>query len=185
MVTHAIDDPVDRTGPAEDGSVGSGCGGDGPELVHGVGGGHLVGLGQGEVVEDGPHQIVHRAARRHEGLADVHDLGRPGAEQMDSEQLAVDRGDQELEDAVGVAQDLSPSEVAVAGEPDLVGDGGSPSASAARLPGAASACSVEATASETKGSTSSGEHRWSRVIETKGMGHSRTQALVLNPEGWR
>src|SRR5262249_15191026 len=63
----------------------SGHAGDLAHLVGRVQGGHLVGLGQRRVVEHGVDQVVHGAATAHHGLADMHKLGRPGAEDVHAE----------------------------------------------------------------------------------------------------
>src|SRR5579859_6783047 len=88
--------------------------GDLAHLVHGVQGGDLVRLGQGRVVEHRVDQVVDGAAAAHDGLADVDELGGPGAEHVHAEQPVVIQADQELEHAVGIADDLAAGQLAVA-----------------------------------------------------------------------
>src|SRR5262249_26005247 len=71
------------------------------------------------IVEHGIYQVIYGPAAAHHGLADVDKLGRPGAEHMDPEQLAVLQADKQLEHPVGVADYLAAGQLAVAGHTDL------------------------------------------------------------------
>src|SRR5580704_19573255 len=95
--------------------------GDLPHLVHRVQGGHLVGLGQGRVVEDGVDEVVDRTAAAHDGLADVDQFGGTGAEHVDAEQVPGVQRHQELQDPVGIADDLPAGQFPVARDADLEG----------------------------------------------------------------
>ena len=97
--------------------------GDGPQLVGHVQRGHLVRLGQGRVVEHGVHQVVDGAAAAHDGLADVHQFGGVGAEDVDAEDLAGVGVHDQLQHPVRVAGDLAAGQFAVAGDADLERDG--------------------------------------------------------------
>ena len=78
-----------------------------PQLVHHIEGGDLVGLGEGRVVEDGVDQVLHGPTAAHHGLADVHQLGGGGAEDVDAQNLQVLGGHQQLQHAVRVTGDLA------------------------------------------------------------------------------
>ena len=83
----------------------------------------LVALGQRRVVEDRVDEVVDGAAAAHHRLADVDQLGRAGADARGRRAVgAVLRGDQQLEHAVRVADDLAAGEFAVAGDADLERD---------------------------------------------------------------
>src|SRR5271157_4966069 len=99
----------------------SGEAGDLPHLVHRVQGGDLVGLGQGRVVEDGIDEVVDGAATAHDGLADVDQFGGAGAEHVDAEQIPGIQRHQELQDPVGIADDLPAGQFPVARDADLEG----------------------------------------------------------------
>src|ERR1035438_7114313 len=68
--------------------------------------GDLIRLRERRVVEDGVDQVVDSTSAAHHGLADVHQLGRPGPEHMHAEQSTVFRRDQQFQHAVGVTDDL-------------------------------------------------------------------------------
>src|SRR5262249_46009066 len=95
--------------------------GDARHFVHGGEAGALVGLRQGRVVEDRVDEIVDGAAASHDGLPDVHEFRGAGAEDVDAQQPAILRGHQQLEHPVGVADDLSPGQLAIAGDADFEG----------------------------------------------------------------
>src|ERR1039457_5154137 len=101
---------------------GSGETGDLAHLVHRVQRGDLVRLGQGRVVEHGVDEVVDGAAAAHHGLADVDELGGAGAEHVDAEQLAGIEGDQQLQHAVGVTDDLAAGQLPVTRDADLERD---------------------------------------------------------------
>src|SRR5262249_51192628 len=83
------------------------------QLVRRVEGGDLLGLRQRRVVEDRADEVVDRAAAAHHGLADVYQLGRARAEDVDAEQPPALRVDEQLQETVPVAEDLPAGELAV------------------------------------------------------------------------
>src|SRR5262249_11817833 len=94
------------------------------QLVDRVECGDFVGLGEGGVVEDGVDELVDGAAAGHDRLAEVDEFGGVRAEDVDAEEAAGVGGDEEVEHAVAVADDLAAGQFAVAGDADLVGDRG-------------------------------------------------------------
>src|ERR1044072_2356691 len=58
------------------------------EVVDAVEGGSLVALGERRVVEARVDEVVNRALQDHHGLADVQNLGRPLADDVDAENFA-------------------------------------------------------------------------------------------------
>ncbi|MCO5546658.1 hypothetical protein L7F22_000092 [Adiantum nelumboides] len=92
------------------------------DLVRGVQRGDLVGLRQRRVVQDGVDEVVHGPATAHDRLPDVHEVGGVRAEHVHAEQRPVLGRDDELQHAVGVADDRAAGELPVAGQTDLVRD---------------------------------------------------------------
>ena len=81
----------------------------------------LVALGERRVVEDGVHEVVHRAAERHDRLADVQQLAGALADDVHAEDLARLAVEDQLEAAGGVAANLAAGDFAVVGQADFVG----------------------------------------------------------------
>src|SRR5262249_25968674 len=92
------------------------------ELVGGGEGRHLVALGERGVVEDGVEEVVEAAPKGEDRLADVDQLGSPGAHDVHAEQAAVVAVEDHLEETAVVAHDLPARDLPVARHPGLVGD---------------------------------------------------------------
>src|ERR1043166_6401294 len=91
------------------------------ELVDAVEGGGLVALGERRVVEDRVDEVVNRALQGHHGLADVQNLGRALADDVDAEYLARLAVEDDLQASGGVAAYLAAGYLAVVCDADLVG----------------------------------------------------------------
>src|SRR4051812_22557421 len=98
-------------------SVISGCF-SGSEATEGVVGRVLVALGERRVVEDHLDEGVDASAEGHDRLPDVHELGGALADAVDAEELAAVSLDEQLDDAVAVADDLAARVVAIEGAAD-------------------------------------------------------------------
>src|SRR6267154_1797276 len=92
----------------------------GPDLVVPVERGHLVALGEGRVVEDVVDEVVDQAVVRHDRLADVHQLGGAGADDMHPEKPARLAMEQDLQQSRIVAQDGAAGDLAIARDAGLV-----------------------------------------------------------------
>src|SRR5581483_2849685 len=90
------------------------------DLVRGVEGSDLVGGRERRVVEDRVDEVVDGSVVEEDALAEVDELGGARAEHVRREEPAVVGRDQQLEQAVRVAEDLAPRKLAVARDPDLV-----------------------------------------------------------------
>ena len=82
----------------------------------------FVTLRQSRIIENRVDKIIEFAAVGHDGLADVHQLGRAFADHMDAEEFPGLGMKQQLEHADGVADDLAAGDLAVAGDADLIGN---------------------------------------------------------------
>src|SRR5256885_9571921 len=96
-----------------------------PELVGGVEGRDLVALGERRVVEDGVEEVVEPPAQTEHGLADVNELGGPGADRVDAEQPTRLTMEEELHQPRIIADDLSACDLAIARDAGLVRNPGS------------------------------------------------------------
>src|ERR1044072_3322828 len=83
------------------------------ELVDAVEGGSLVALGERRVVEDRVDEVVNRALQDHHGLADVQNLGRALADDVDAEDFARLAVENNLQPARRVAANLAARDLAV------------------------------------------------------------------------
>src|SRR5215207_7695668 len=92
------------------------------DLVGGIERRHLVGLGEGGVVEDdGDEEVEAARADGHHRLADVDELGGACADRVDAEYRTVLGIDEQLEHAVLVAGHQAARELAVACDSHHVG----------------------------------------------------------------
>ena len=85
-------------------------------------GGDFVGLRQGRIVEGAFDEIIDRAAEVHYRLADVNELRRPFADDVDAEQFPVRQGKDHFHHARTEAHDLSAGGFAKTGDAAFVGD---------------------------------------------------------------
>ena len=95
-----------------------------PQLVQPIQRRDLVRLGQRRVVEDVVDEVIDGSIERHDGLADVDQLGGAGADGVHAEDRVIVLVDQELEHAVVVAEQLAAGEFAVLGDAGFVRDAG-------------------------------------------------------------
>src|SRR5687767_6894900 len=86
------------------------------EAVDCVERGHLVGVAERWDVEDAVDEVVDTERTGHDGLADVHQLGRRGTEDVNAEDLSRLGVHQELQQARTVSGDLTACELPVAPE---------------------------------------------------------------------
>src|SRR5947207_8863003 len=82
----------------------------------------LIAFGQGRVVEHRVDEVVHRAAQRQHRLADVHELRRLRANDVDSQYLARLAVENQLQHSGAITEDLSARNLAVLGPADLIRD---------------------------------------------------------------
>src|SRR5215470_5246224 len=82
--------------------------------------GHLVRLGHRRIVEDGVAEVVDRAAEGEHGLADMDDLGRALAEDVDAEELPGLPVKEDLQETGVDAEHLALGELLELREADLV-----------------------------------------------------------------
>src|SRR6266436_1216746 len=95
-----------------------------PEAVDAVEGRHFVAFCQCGVIEHRVDEVVDRAAERQNCLADVDQLARPFADDVDAEQLAGLAMKDQFQEPGNVAEDLAAGDLLVARLADLVGRGG-------------------------------------------------------------
>src|SRR6185436_15141425 len=91
------------------------------ELVQAGQRGDLVALGERRIVEDVIDEVAHRTSERHHGLADVYELGRAFADDVDAQDLPRLLMEEQLEPARGVANDLAARDLTVVRHARLVG----------------------------------------------------------------
>ena len=87
---------------------------EGADAVDAVEGRDLVAFRQGRVVEHGLDEVVDRAAERQHRLADVDQLARPLADDVDAEQLAGLAVKDQLQEPGNIAEDLAARDLLVA-----------------------------------------------------------------------
>ena len=92
------------------------------DAVEAVEGGYLITLGKRGVVEDGIDEIIELAAKRHDRLADVHELAGTFADDVDAKDGVGDAVEDEFETAGGIAADLASGNFTIVGDANLVGD---------------------------------------------------------------
>src|SRR6266478_2165127 len=85
---------------------------------------HLIAFRQGRVIEYRVDEVIDLAAERQYRLADVNQLARAFADDVDAEQLAGLAVEYQLQEPGDVAEDLPPGDLLVAGLADFVGSAG-------------------------------------------------------------
>ena len=80
----------------------------------------FVRLGERRIVEDRFHEIIDRQTGGHDGLADVDQFRRAGADDVDAEQAVAVGMEKQFEQAIRICDELASGHFTVAGDADFV-----------------------------------------------------------------